>query len=171
MNRILPAAIAAAFAAALLVLPPSAKAAESPFIAGSARFSLAFGGATAFDRNYSIFGIGGGYFIADGIEIGFDAETWSGNSPHITQLSPQVRAVFHRAGAVNPYAGIFYRRTYIEGYRDLDTAGLRAGIFFVTGSNFYFGAGLVQEEHLNCDRTVYTHCSETYPELGIAVVF
>ncbi len=171
MNRILTIAISAAFASAFLFLPPAAKAAESPFNAGSARLSLAFGGATAFDRNYSIFGIGAGYFIADGIEAGLDYESWSGNSPHIQQISPQVRAVFRKAGAVSPYAGIFYRRTLIEGYHDLDTAGFRAGIFIVTGSNFYFGAGLAQEEHLNCDRTVYSHCSETYPELDIAVVF
>ncbi len=171
MKRILTIAISAAFAAALLILPRVTEAAESPFNAGSARLSLAFGGATAFDRNYTIFGIGAGYFIADGIEAGLDYESWSGNSPHIQQISPQVRAVFRTAGAVNPYAGIFYRRTLIEGYRDLDIAGFRAGVFFVTGSNFYFGAGLAQEEHLNCDRTVYTHCSETYPELGFAIVF
>ncbi len=165
------AAFAAAFLALSAVLHAASGAESSPFTAGSARLSLAFGGATAFHRNYTVWGIGGGYFVADGIEAGLDAESWSGNSPRIEQISPQVRAVFRRAGPVSPYAGIFYRRTYIEGYRDLDTAGVRAGVFFLSRSNFYFGAGLAQEIHLNCDRTVYSSCAETYPELSFAVVF
>ncbi len=174
-NRVVSAAAAAAVAAVLALFPAALNAGPgsnpSPFTAGSARLSFAVGGATAFQRNYSVLGVGGGYFIADGIEAGLDYESWSGNSPHIQQISPQVRAVFTGTGDLRPYAGVFYRRTLIEGFRDLDTAGLRAGVFFLTGRNFFFGAGLAQEEHLNCDRTVYSHCSETYPELGFAVVF
>ncbi len=143
----------------------------TPFTAGNARLSIFFGGATAFDRNYSIFGIGGGYFVADGVEVGLDAEEWSGNSPRIEQVSPQARLVFTREGIVQPYAGAFYRRTFIQGYRDHDTIGARAGAYFLTGRNAYFGAGLAQELHLNCDRTVYSSCSETYPELLFAVIF
>ncbi len=143
----------------------------APFTAGNARLSISFGGATAFNRNYSIFGIGGGYFIADGVEVGLDAEEWSGNSPRIEQVSPQVRVVLTREGTVQPYAGAFYRRTLIEGYPGRDTIGARAGVFFLTGRSAYFGAGLAQEVHLNCDRTVYSSCSETYPELLFAVIF
>ncbi len=174
-NGFLNATRAAAFMAALVMLPVAVYAASGagfyPFAAGSARLSVAFGGATAFDRSYTIFGIGGGYYIADGIEAGFDFESWSGDSPRIQQFSPQVRAVFLRNGSVSPYAGVFYRRTLIEGYRDLDTAGVRVGGYFLTGRNFYFGAGLAQEIHLNCDRTVYSSCAETYPELAFAIVF
>lgn len=143
----------------------------APFTAGNARLSIAFGGATAFNRNYSIFGIGGGYFVADGIEVGLDAEEWSGNSPRIEQVSPQARVVLRRDGTVQPYAGAFYRRTLIEGYPDHDTIGTRLGVYFLTGRNAYFGAGLAEEVHLNCDRTVYSSCSETYPELLFAVIF
>ncbi len=159
----------------LLHYPPAAHAesasAAYPFNQGSARLSIHAGGATAFDRNYSIFGIGGGYFVADGIEIGLDAEAWSGNSPRIEQISPQIRGVLNTSGPVKPYAGMFYRRTHIEGYRDNDTVGARAGTYFMVGNNAYFGAGLVQDTHLNCDRTVYSSCSETYPELLFAFVF
>ena len=143
----------------------------APFAAGNARLSIAFGGATAFNRNYSIFGIGGGYFVADGVEVGVDAEEWSGNSPRIEQVSPQARVVLQRDGTVQPYAGAFYRRTLIEGYPDHDTIGARLGVYFLTGRNAYFGAGLAEEVHLNCDRTVYSSCSETYPELLFAVIF
>jgi hypothetical protein len=136
----------AAFAISLVMLPFVSYAASGagsyPFAAGSARLSITFGGATAFDQSYTVFGIGGGYYIADGIEAGFDAESWSGSSPRIEEFSPQVRAVFLRERSVNPYVGVFYLRTFIEGYRDLDTAGLRAGGYFPAGRNFYFAVGL-----------------------------
>jgi len=159
----------------LLLLPIISRAAwggsASPFSQGNARLSLGFGGATAFNRNYSIFAVGGGYFIADGIEIGLDAEQWSGNSPRIEQVSPQARMVLNTAGSVKPYVGAFYRRTFIEGYRDHDTIGARAGVYFLTGRSAYFGAGLAEDVHLNCDRTVYASCTETYPELLFAILF
>jgi hypothetical protein len=158
----------------LFLLMPLAAHAESSaafFTEGSARLSIHFGGATAFNQDYSIFGIGGGYFVADGVEIGLDAETWFGNTPRIEQVSPQVRVVLTPSGSIKPYVGAFYRRTHIEGYRDADTVGARAGAYFLTGGNAYFGAGLAQDIHLNCDRTVYTSCAETYPEFLFAVTF
>ncbi|HYA85892.1 MAG TPA: hypothetical protein VEI57_02350 [Nitrospirota bacterium] len=143
----------------------------TPFTAGSTRLSVELGGATAFNQNYSIFGIGGGYFVADGIEVGLDFEEWYGNSPHIEQVSPQARYVLRRDGIVQPYVGAFYRRTLIQGYPGQDTVGIRAGVYFLTGRRAYLGAGLAQEEHLNCNRTVYSSCSETYPELLFAIIF
>jgi hypothetical protein len=143
----------------------------TPFTAGSARLSIELGGATAFNQNYSIFGIGGGYYIVDGIEVGLDLEKWSGNSPHIEQVSPEARVVLRREGIVQPYIGALYRRTLIQGYSGQDTVGARAGVYFLTGRNAYLGAGLAQEVHLNCNRTVYSSCSETYPELLFAIVF
>ncbi len=143
----------------------------APFAAGSARFSLEFGGATAFNENYSVFGIGGGYFVADSIEVGLDLEEWSGNSPHIEQVSPEVRYVIRRDGIIQPYVGALYRRTLIEDYPGQDTVGARAGVYFLTGKSAYLGAGLAQEVHLDCNRTVFSSCSETYPELLFAVIF
>ncbi len=174
-NGIPGAARTFAVVVVFLILAEAAYAASGsgayPFAAGSARLSLAFGGATAFHRNYTVFGIGGGYFVADGIEAGLDYESWSGSSPRIEQISPQVRAVFPRPGSVSPYVGVFYRRTFIEGYRGLDTAGARAGLYLLSGRNLYFGAGVAQEFHLNCDRTIYSSCAETYPELSLAIIF
>jgi hypothetical protein len=159
----------------LLIFPFAARAASVsafyPFTQGSARLSLVLGSGTAFNQDYSIFGIGGGYFVADGLEVGLDAETWTGNTPHIQQVSPQARYVFNAEGPAKPYAGGFYRRTHVESYRDLDSVGARAGAYFLVGKNAYLGAGLVLDDHLNCDRTVYTHCSEIYPELMFAIVF
>ncbi len=173
MNGILRAAGISAFILAVFfpVQPAHAASGSGAFAAGSARLSLAFGGATAFHQNYTVFGIGGGYYVADGIEAGLDYESWSGSSPRIQQVSPQVRFVFPRPGSVSPYAGVFYRRTYIEGYRGLDTAGARAGLYLLSGRNLYFGVGVAQEFHQDCDRTIYSSCSETYPELSLAIVF
>jgi hypothetical protein len=159
----------------LLLFPFASQAASGsafyPFTQGSARLSLMFGSGTAFNQDYAIFGIGGGYFVADGIEVGLDAETWTGNTPRIQQVSPQARYVFNPEGSAKPYAGVFYRHTHIESYRDIDSVGARAGAYFLAGKNAYFGAGLVLDDHLNCDRTVYAHCSEIYPELLFAIVF
>jgi hypothetical protein len=156
----------------LTVHAASASASASyPFSQGSARLSIFLGGGTAFNQDYTIIGLGGGYFVADGVEVGLDVETWTGNTPRIEQVSPQVRYVLNVAGIVKPYAGAFYRRTHIESYRDTNSIGARAGAFFLVGTNAYFGAGLVLDNHLNCDRTVYNHCSEIYPELLFAFVF
>ena len=155
----------------LLVARSAFSAGSAPFTQGNARLSLHFGGATAFNQDYSIIGIGGGYYVADGVEMGLDAETWFGNSPRIAQISPEVRLVLNPAGSIKPYLGAFYRRTFIEHYRDSDTVGGRAGIYRLAGQRSYFGAGLALDAHLKCDRAVYTHCAEAYPELLFAVMF
>jgi hypothetical protein len=174
-KNIFRAARLAAFAVMFLALAAAAPNAlcqePHPFGAGAARLSVAFGGAMAFNQDYSVFGLGVGYFVADGIEVGLDAEQWFGNSPRIQQVSPQLRVVINTAGKVKPYLGAFYRRTFIENYRDLDTVGGRAGVYVLAGRNTYFGAGLAEDVHLNCDRTVYASCSETFPEILIAVMF
>ena len=159
----------------ILLLPVAAHAASDtaphPFSAGSVRLSLALGGATAFNRDYSVLGMGVGYFVADGVEAGLDAERWFGNSPRIEQVSPQLRVVFDSEGKFKPYLGAYYRRTHIEDYRDLDTVGGRAGLYVLAGRNAYLGLGLAQDFHLNCDRTVFASCTETFPELLVAVMF
>jgi hypothetical protein len=166
----------AAMGALLLILMSGALCAASgpeadPFGAGSARLSIHFGNAIAFNRDYSIFGIGGGYYVADGVEVGIDMETWSGNTPHIQQVSPQVRLVMDGIGPVRPYGGLFYQRTTIEGYRGTDTVGARLGAYILTHRSAYFGIGLAGASHVNCDRSVYSSCTEAYPELLFAVTF
>ncbi|MCK9419054.1 MAG: hypothetical protein M0R70_06725 [Nitrospirae bacterium] len=161
--------------AMLVVLPVLAHAATGSgsfsFSQGSARLAIHAGGATAFDRNYSVLGIGGGYFVADGLEVGLDAETWFGASPGITRVSPQVRFVLNTAGPFNPYAGIFYQRTFIQNNPDNDTVGGRTGVYYSAGRNACFGVGVVHASHVRCDRTVYSSCAETYPEISFSVLF
>lgn len=159
----------------LLLLPvvsPAASGSGSfPFNRGSARLAIYGGGASAFGRTYSVLGIGAGYFVDNGLEVGLDAETWSGNSPGITQVSPQIRYVLNTSSAFNPYAGIFYQRTFIQNNPDNNTVGGRVGVFYAAGGNASFGAGVVHARHLNCDKAVYSSCSETRPEISFAIVF
>jgi hypothetical protein len=159
----------------MLVLAPAtgthAGPDASPFNKGSVRFSLLIGSGTAFDRDYTIFGIGGAYYVMDGLELGLDYETWQDNQPHIQTVSPQGRYVFHNAGTVKPYAGTFFRRTFIEDYEDQNQAGLRAGGVIQFDQRATFSAGIVYDIRFKCDKSVYSSCSDVYPELAFAVLF
>jgi hypothetical protein len=103
--------------------------------------------------------------------LGLDFEWWTGSSPGITKISPRLDYVLNTGGALRPYAGVFYRRTMIEGLDDLDSIGGRAGLYFTSGKGVYFGAGLVYENYLSCDTATYSSCSDTYPEIVVAVSF
>ncbi len=142
-----------------------------PFTKGSARVSVLLGGGTAFDKDYTVLGIGGGYYVADGLEVGLEAEAWEGNAPRIYRITPGVTAVLYTVETVRPYGGIFYRRAFISGYRDTNDAGARAGGLVPIGQRAYFGAGVVYDAHLNCDRKVYSSCSDVYPEIMITALF
>lgn len=72
---------------------------------------------------------------------------------------------------VKPYAGLFYRRIFIEDNGDQNDAGVRAGGIVLAGQRAYFGAGVVYDLRLNCDKSIYSSCSEVYPELMFAVMF
>jgi hypothetical protein len=159
--------------ASLVLFPalPAGAAGRDPFADGSSRLSVLVGNGYAFNESYLIIGIGYGYFLAKGLELGLDYESWTSGNPGITKLSPSVRYVVSTNSAMRPYVGAFYRRTAIENYKDLDSTGGRAGLYFVSGQGSYFGAGAVYEKYLSCDTAVYRSCSETYPEIIFAVAF
>jgi hypothetical protein len=160
------------FTALLAFHAASAGAAEQDtFSAGTKRLSIVVGNGYAFDNSYLIIGVGAGYFITDGLDLGLDFEYWTGSSPKITKVSPRLDYVFNTGSALRPYAGVFYRRTMIEGLDDLDSIGGRAGLYFMSGKGVYFGAGLVYESYLSCNTAIYSSCDDTYPELVIAFSF
>jgi hypothetical protein len=159
---------------ALLLLcatPPADAADRDPFAGGSMRLSVLVGNGYAFDESYLIIGVGFGYYLMSGLELGLDVESWQSGSPGITKISPAVRYVVPTNGPIRPYIGAFYRRTMIDNYDDLDSAGGRAGIYFMSGRGSYFGAGVVYEQYVNCDEAVYNSCSATYPEILFAIAF
>ncbi len=129
------------------------------------------GNGYAFDNSYLLIGVGAAYFIANGLDLGLDLEYWTGSSPKITKVSPRLDYVLNTRGKLKPYAGVFYRRTMIEGLDDLNSTGGRAGLYLMSGKGLYVGAGLVYESYLSCDTAKYSSCSDTYPELVIAFSF
>ena len=155
----------------LLAVPPVNAAGRDPFADGSMRLSVLVGNGYAFDESYLVVGVGFGYFIAKGLELGIDAESWSGSTPGITKISPALRYVVPTNSAVRPYVGVFYRRTMIDNYDDLNSTGGRAGIYFMSGQGSYFGLGAVYEKYLSCNEAIYRSCSDTYPEIIFAIAF
>ena len=170
MTRIMT--LAAALTLLSMLTMSTANAADrDPFANGSMRLSVLVGNGYAFNESYLIVGVGFGYFVAKGLELGLDGESWSGANPGITKISPALRYVVPTNSAIRPYVGAFYRRTMIDNYDDLNSAGGRAGIYFVSGKGSYFGAGAVYENYLSCDTKVYHSCSDTYPEIIFAIAF
>lgn len=141
------------------------------FDKGTRRLTILAGSGTAFDESYFIIGAGIGYYIADNLELGIDAESWSGGTYGVYRVSPAVRYALPSRSEARPYIGAFYQRTFISELPDRDAVGGRAGVFWLTGQRTYFGAGLVHTRTLNCDQSIYRPCSDTYPEIVIAFRF
>lgn len=137
----------------------------APFKQGDMNFSLLLGSGQAFNDSYSIFGAGFGYYVIDGLRLGIEGETWTGGNVSINKYSPQVQYVMAREKQLKPYVGAFYRKTSIEGFEDLDSAGGRAGVYMSSRGNYYISIGVVHESYLSCDEAIYVSCSDTYPEI------
>ena len=52
-----------------------------PFDRASVRTSVVLGWGEAYLNDYFILGLGAGYFVADGLELGLDVEGWLGSDP------------------------------------------------------------------------------------------
>lgn len=137
----------------------------APFKQGDMSFSLLLGSGQAFNDNYSIFGMGIGYYVVDGLRLGLEAESWTGGDISINKYSPQIQYVMAREEKLKPYIGAFYRKTSIEGFDDLNSAGGRAGIYLSSRGNYYISVGVVHESYLSCNESIYVSCSDTYPEI------
>jgi hypothetical protein len=157
----------------LLLSPFSVRAADVAgiFGQGSTQFSLLAGSGTAFNNDYLIVGAGVNYYVADGVGVGLSYENWSGNGPSINKTSPSVQYVFYQAYQIKPYVGVFYRHAAIADLPSINSVGGRAGVYFESGSKAVIGVGLAYESYLNCQTTVYSSCSETYPEISIIFGF
>jgi len=144
------------------------------FSKNSTTVGFILGSGSAFNDNYTILGVGLGYYVARGLELGLDVQHWFSGSPSITKVSPQIRYVFSQAKRVKPYVGLFYRRTFFGDFKGIDLAdqdsfGYRAGAYFTSNNRVYIGGGIVYEEYKNCD--AFVDCSTTYPEILFTVSF
>ena len=139
------------------------------FSKGSTTLGLAAGSGSVGNESYFILGVGVGYYLLHGLEIGVDIQHWFSATPAITKISPQLRYVFTSAKTIKPYVGVFARRMYIENQEDNDSFGYRAGSYFSGNNGVYIGAGIVYEEYTDCTR--FLACSNTYAEMIVTVSF
>lgn len=166
MRRFLPTMLLFA----VLIFTPDFASATGPFDQGRMRVSI--GGGTGGGSADFVVGLGFGYYVVDGLELGFDSDLWLGAEPNRLKLSPQMRYVFHMVPVVRPYIGTFYKHWFMgDGFDDIDTIGGRLGVFYVTGPRVFIGLGVVHEILLGCELEDSDECSETYPEFGISLTF
>ncbi|MCW8924555.1 MAG: hypothetical protein OQK69_13165 [Gammaproteobacteria bacterium] len=145
----------------------SAPVNSAPFEKDDIGVSLLVGSGRAFNDNYTIIGAGIGYYVLDGLKLGINGQAWTGGEVSINKYSPQIQYVMMRKEKLKPYIGAFYRKTTIEGFEDLDSAGGRAGFYFSGQGGHYISIGIVHEAYLSCDEAIYVSCSDTYPEIAI----
>ena len=150
---------------AVILLLAMTRATAGPFSQGSQAVSVILGSGSAFNDDYLILGLGYGYYVINGLELGIDAQFWMSGDPSITKLSPKITYVFTQPERIKPYLGAFYRRTFVDDLDDFDSFGYRAGLNFMGSGNFFFGLGVVYEEYRSCNENIFSNCSDTYPEI------
>jgi len=154
-----------------LLLTSSLSFAAVPFSQGSKRGSLILGAGQSFDESYFILGVGVGYYVLDGLEIGLNWQTWLGGDPRINQLTPEITYVFRNKSNIDPYLGALYRKTWISGFDDLSAYGGRAGVYIPMGPRFFVGVGAVYLKYTGCSESEYKDCSDVYPEFTFSIPF
>ena len=160
--------------------PPGSTAVEEPTPGPSAglfsqhriRLSLLVGSGSSRSDRYLILGAGVGYFVLDGLALGFEYEAWLAGDPALHRISPDARYVFYFVPTIKPYVGGFYRHTFVTNYEDLDSLGARGGIYYAPdGARFYLGGGAAYERLLACASSAVVDCDVVYPEITLAFGF
>ncbi len=154
-------------ARAQVVEPPPRP--PTPFDRGKLGLSGGGGTQTNLGYRYFVVGIGVGYFVLDGLEVGLGALHQFGDGPSISQVSPSLRYVAQPLvgrSPLIPYTGVFYRHWFIGSeLADVDTVGARAGLLYVSGQ-LVLGLGVVVERTVStCD----ADCVQVYPDFTISL--
>lgn len=147
---------------------------STAFSKNSTSVGVVVGSGSAFNDNYIILGVGAGYYVVRGLELGIDVQHWFSGDPSITKVSPKITYVFTQPKVVKPYLGAFFRRTFYGDYKgisidDENSYGYRAGAYFTTDNRVFIGGGIVYEEYIDC--SALYDCSTTYPEIIFTVSF
>ena len=69
----------------------------SPFDKGRSTIAISAGNGSAFNDNYLILGLGYGYYLANGLQLGIDFDFWLNGSPSVYQVTPEIQYVFHQS--------------------------------------------------------------------------
>jgi len=133
---------------------------------GTLTGTLAVGSGQLYTEDYFVIGLGAGYFVTDGFQVGLDVSAWTGGDPSIYEVTPKLTYVFDNPSSVKPYLGMFYNRTFIEGLDDNNSLGYRAGFYSPVGERAFIGIGAVYTELQDCTETSFISCSSTYTELS-----
>jgi hypothetical protein len=170
-----PAPAAPAPAAVTATVAPGSSApvqAAGMFSKGNRRVHGTVGWGHSFNTDYLLVGIGAGYYLANGLDVGLDFEGWLIGDPTIYKLSPRADYVLWQMKRIKPYAGAFYRWNFIgSGIDDKSSLGGRAGAFYQSrGGRSMAGAGVVWERYLDLDDR-FGSSDVVYPEVFVAVSF
>src|SRR5262245_43327402 len=170
-----PAPATPAPAAVTATAPPAATAPAKDagmFSKGNKRVNGTIGWGHSFDNDYLLIGIGAGYYLANGLDVGVDFEGWLIGDPTVYKLSPRADYVLWKAKRIKPYAGAFYRWNFIgNGFDDKSSLGGRAGAFYQSrGGRSMAGAGVVYERYLDLDSR-FGSSDVVYPEVFVSVSF
>jgi hypothetical protein len=142
----------------------------APFRKGNITLSLGLGWSSSGDSNWTILGIGGGYFAIDGLKAGLNGTFWIGDKPFVSTITPELTYIFTFVPVVQPYVGAFYRHYFVsEKLPDTDSIGGRAGALFVMGRNLFLGGGVMYEHFL--DEDVFVNRDYFSPEIIVGFSF
>ena len=149
----------------------SLPAAADYFAQGSKNISVSAATGRSFGDDYFVLGVGAGYFVIRGLEVGADARFWLGGDSDIYEITPHATYVFSDLGKFKPYIGVMYRQTFIEDYDDQAAIGGRAGVYLEYGQNVFMQAGVLAYEYQDCNETIFRDCSEVMPEVSLGFSF
>ena len=142
-----------------------------PFEQGNLRASVVIGSGEAFENDYTIIGLGAGYYLKNGVELGIDGEAWLGGDPDIYNLSPQAKFILSTQTRFRPYIGAFYTHSFVENEDDLDSIGGRGGVYLVQDNRWFLGVGAVYQSYFDCDENIHDSCDDIYPEITVSFTF
>jgi hypothetical protein len=154
-----------------LLAVPGVSVSQGLFDKGTKQLSVIVGSTQSFNEDYLVLGVGFGYYMFNGLELAVNWQSWLGGDPSVNQLTPSVTYVFRNTSNVDPYLGALYRWTFISDLDDLTAWGGRAGVYIATGRKSALGLGAVYIQYNDCNTTIYTDCSDTYPELSYTFTF
>jgi len=138
------------------------------FLQGDKQVGVTVGAGSGYGSTYTIVGVSGYYFPVDGLSVGLGYRGWYGNNPSIHEVEVPVTYYVPLHPKFRPYAGAFYRRSFIESpYDDYNTYGARIGVAMRLNPNSYIAVGWVQEYY----DVKYGDSSSGYPELTVGFSF